>query len=84
MKKDFFHERRLKVLDASFGAYHTLVLTQERETGRQKVFGCGSSEFGQLCKQTSLISYDFQDLSSLFSDQIESISCGSLHSLFLT
>jgi hypothetical protein len=27
MKKDFFHERRLKVLDAAFGAYHTLVLT---------------------------------------------------------
>jgi hypothetical protein len=27
MKKDFFHERSLKVLDASFGAYHTLVLT---------------------------------------------------------
>jgi alpha-tubulin suppressor-like RCC1 family protein len=27
MKKDFFHERRLKVLDVTFGAYHTLVLT---------------------------------------------------------
>ena len=50
MKKDFFHERRLKVLDASFGAYHTLVLTQDRESGRHRVFGCGSSEFAQLCK----------------------------------
>jgi len=59
MKKDFFHERRLKVLDVSFGAHHTLVLTQERDTGLFKVYGCGSTEFGQLCKQSSLLSYDF-------------------------
>ena len=59
MKKDFFHERKLKVVDVSFGAYHTLVLAQDRPTGKRFVFGCGSSEFGQLCKQTSLISYGF-------------------------
>lgn len=84
MKKDFFHENKLKVLDVSFGAYHTLVLAQYRETGKHSVFGCGSSEFGQLGKYTSLISHEFQDLSPLFPEEVVQISSGSLHSLFLT
>ena len=84
MKKDFFQENKLKVLDVSFGSRHTLILTEDRETKRIRVFGSGASEFGQLCKQTSLVSHEFQDLSNLLPEPIKTISAGSYHSLFIT
>ena len=30
MKKDFFYEKGLKVLDVAFGIHHTIVLTEDR------------------------------------------------------
>ena len=49
MKKDFFYDRGLKVLDVQFGAYHTLVLTEDKQSNKKRVFGCGASQHGQLC-----------------------------------
>jgi alpha-tubulin suppressor-like RCC1 family protein len=84
MKKDFFTENNLLVLDVSFGMEHTLVLCQDKATKKNRVYGCGQSNKGQLCNVTSIISYQFTELTHHFPDEIAQISAGSLHSLFLT
>lgn len=84
MKKDFFYTRGLKVLDVSFGTHHTLVLCEDKATKKNRVFGCGSSELGQLCKISKIVSFEFTELTNKFPQEILSISAGSLHSLFLT
>ena len=43
MKKDFFNDKGLQVLDVSFGTGHTLVHCQDKSTKKLRVFGCGSS-----------------------------------------
>lgn len=81
MKKDFFSEQGLQVVDVSFGTGHTLVLCLDRQTKKYRVFGCGSSKKGQLCNVTSIPSYQFIELSKHFPDEVSQISAGSLHSL---
>jgi alpha-tubulin suppressor-like RCC1 family protein len=44
MKVDFFLGK--PVLDIAFGAMHTLVLCRDKETGKNRVFGCGSTKEG--------------------------------------
>jgi alpha-tubulin suppressor-like RCC1 family protein len=84
MKKDFFNEQGLKVLDVSFGTGHTLVHCMDKTTKKFRVFGCGSSFKGQLCNVTSIPSHQFIELSKHFPDEVSQISAGSLHSLFVT
>lgn len=43
MKKDFFNDKGLRVLDVSFGVGHTLVHCLDKSTKKYRAFGCGSS-----------------------------------------
>lgn len=44
MKKDFFEQKNLKVIDVALGAYHTIVLCKDlNEKDKTRVFGIGSS-----------------------------------------
>lgn len=46
MKKGFFTERNLRVVDAAFGMSHIIVLCYDALMGKYRVFGCGSSKYG--------------------------------------
>ena len=81
LKKDFFIAESLKVLDAGFGSFHTLVLCYDAASGRNRVFGCGKSKFGQLAIIEKKVVHDFVELQT--PEEIVQISVGSLHSLFL-
>jgi alpha-tubulin suppressor-like RCC1 family protein len=49
MKRDNFTPTKdvaLDVLDAVFGSFHTLVLCRDKQKSKNRVFGCGNTEFG--------------------------------------
>lgn len=83
-KKDFFPKHDLQVLDVSFGCSHTLVLCYDKKTKKNRVFGCGQTDLGQLGKISKLIYHDFIELTDTIEGQVSQISAGSFHSLFLT
>ena len=84
IKRDFFNENKLDVLDLSFGSFHTLVLCRDRETKKNSVFGCCLTENGQLCKVSGLIQWDFVELTDKITGEVVQMSAGSFHSLFVT
>jgi alpha-tubulin suppressor-like RCC1 family protein len=84
MKKDFFYSQGLQVLDVSYGSFHTLVLCREKASGKQRVFACGQSEYGQLGLFSKLITYGMVEISDMFPTEVSQISAGSFHSLFVT
>lgn len=81
---DFFSSKGLKILDISFGSHHTLVLCKDMKTQAHRVFGCGQTEFGQLCKISNMHQHNYIELTEKFPQPVEQISAGSLHSLFVT
>lgn len=62
MKKDFFNPKNLKVIDVALGACHTLILCYDMQEKRNRLFGCGSSKFGQLGYGGSLTQHSFMEL----------------------
>ena len=84
MKADFFVNRKLEAIQASFGIDHTVVLAYDREYGVNKVFGCGSSrhcELGRIQKESI---YEFQEIKLPNDEEVTYLACGSLHTLFIT
>lgn len=84
VKKDCFDS--LKVIDVSLGAYHTMVLCWDEKEQRRRVFGFGSSQFGQIGYGGSLTQYLPVEIDqhSLNKEQVAKVCCGALHTLFLT
>ncbi|CDW81553.1 regulator of chromosome condensation [Stylonychia lemnae] len=87
MKKDYFTQYNLKVLDASYGMSHLIVLCYDTVSKSNRVFGCGSTRYGQLGFNDKKPLHQFKEITSsrmIAGDEVVQISAGSLHSLFLT
>jgi alpha-tubulin suppressor-like RCC1 family protein len=82
MKVDFFLGK--PVLDVAFGAMHTLVLCRDKDTGKNRVFGCGSTKEGQLCTVSDIKHYSFIELTDKIPGEVEQLYAGKFFSMFVT
>jgi len=62
---------------------HTVVLT-ESEDGSTKIFGMGSSEYGQLGYGGTLTQWTPLEIKFGGNDKVTQVACGAFHTLFLT
>lgn len=85
MKQDKISDNKnLKVIDVALGAFHTIVLCRDTETQKNRVFGIGTCDNGQLGYGGSLTQFSPIEVTDKIPGEVTKIAVGALHSMFLT